>query len=142
MNIKVKINKEVFKTIDGDGIGEFASHEWHRLINPYTPHLTGNLERMVEYKQWEFTYLAPYALYQYNGDLYVDPYYNVGGFTPDGGITFFSRPGIKKINSGKPLNYSKEHNRKATREWDKAAIRDKQDVKLARAMQGWVNKNI
>ena len=143
MKIKVQINdKEVLKKIEGDEFGEFASHEWKRLINPYTPHKTGNLERQVEYKPWEFTYLSPYSFYVYNGSLFVDPTYKVGGFTNDGGITFFSRPGVKKINSGKPLNYSKEHNPKATKEWDKAAIRDKQDKKLANAMQGWVNKNI
>lgn len=145
MNIDVKVaikDKEILKKITSDDLGLFASHEWHRLINPYTPHRTGNLERDVEYRAWEFEYLSPYARYQYGGDLYIDPYYQKGGFTPDGGITFFSRPGIKKINSGKPLNYSKEHNQKATREWDKAAIRDKQHIKLAKSMQGWINKNI
>lgn len=143
MKIKVIINdSEINRKIDGDALGNFASHEWHRLINPYTPHRTGNLERNVRYKPWEFEYMSPYAHYQYAGDLYVDPIYKVGGFTPDGGVTFFSRPGVKKLNSGKPLNYSKEHNPKATREWDKAAIRDGQGKKLAKAMQGWVNKNI
>lgn len=143
MKIKVKINdREVLKKIEGDDLGKFASHEWKRTINPYTPHRTGNLEQNVEYKPWEFIYFSPHGTYVYNGDLYVDPVFKVGGFTPDGGVTFFSRPGIKKINSGKPLNYSKEHNPKATKEWDKAAIRDKQDKKLARAMQGWVDKNI
>lgn len=142
MNIKVKINKDVFKKVDGDELGLFASHEWKRIINPYTPHRDGNLERNVEYKPWEFTYLSPYAHYQYGGVLYVDPLYDVGGFTNDGGITFFSRPGIKKLNSGRPLNYSKEHNPKATKQWDKAAIRDGQDKKLIHAMQGWVDKNI
>ncbi len=143
MKLKVQINdREVLKKIEGDDLGKFASHEWKRIINPYTPHRTGNLERNVEYKPWEFIYLSPHGLYVYNGSLFVDPKYKVGGFTNDGGITYFSRPGIKKINSGKPLNYSKEHNPKATKEWDKAAIRDKKDRTLARAMQGWVDKNI
>ena len=143
MKIKVIINdSEINRKIDGDGLGNFASHEWHRSINLYTPHRTGNLERNVRYKPWEIEYMSPYAHYQYAGDLYVDPLYKVGGFTPDGGVTFFSRPGVKKLNSGKPLNYSKEHNPKATREWDKAAIRDGQDKKLAKAMQGWIDNNI
>lgn len=143
MKVDVQINdKEVLKKIEGEELGLYASHEWKRIINPYVPHRTGNLENLVEYKPWEFIYLSPYAQYQYGGSLYVDPLYGKGGFTPDNGITFFSRPGVKKINSGRPLNYSREHNPKATREWDKAAIRDKQDKKLAQAMQGWVNKNI
>lgn len=140
LDVKIK-DKEILKIIEGDEPGEFASHEWKRIINPYTPHKTGNLERNVEHKPWSFIYLSPYSHYVYNGSLFVDPKYKVGGFTKDG-ITWFSRPGVKKINSGKPLNYSKEHNPKATKEWDKAAIRDKQDKKLANAMQGWVNKNI
>lgn len=140
LDVKIK-DKEILKIIEGDDLGEFASHEWKRIINPYTPHKTGNLERNVEYQPWKFTYLSPYSYYIYNGSLFVDPKYKVGGFTKDG-ITWFSRPCVKKINSGKPLNYSKEHNPKATKEWDKAAIRDKQDKKLANAMQGWVNKNI
>lgn len=142
MNIKVQLNKNVLKKINSDTFGLFASHEWHRLINPYTPHLTGKLERNVSYKPWQFTYLSPYSLYQYNGVLFVDPIYQVGGFTNDGGISWFSRRGVKKINSGKPLQYNKEHNSKATKEWDKAAIREKKDKNLASAMQGWVNKNI
>lgn len=143
MKLKVMLkDKEVIQKTEGKELGNFASHEWHRLISPYTPHKKGNLERNVEYKPWEFIYLSPYGPYVYNGDLFVDPVFEVGGFTPDGGVTFFSRPGVKKINSGKPLNYSKEHNSKATREWDKAAIRDKQDKKLAHAVQGWVNNNI
>lgn len=143
MKLKVMLkDKEVIQKIEGEKLGMFASHEWHRLISLYIPYRKGNLERNVKYKPWEITYLSLYAYYQYAGDLYVDPYYEIGGFTPDGGVTFFSRPDIKKINSGKPLNYSKEHNSKATREWDKAAIRDKQDKKLTRSVQEWVNNNI
>lgn len=140
LDIKINYN-EIMKKVGGDDLGTFASHEWKRIITPYTPHKTGNLERNVEYRPWEFIYLSPYSFYVYAGSLFVDPKYKVGGFTKDG-ITYFSRPGVKKINSGKPLNYSKEHNPKATKEWDKAAIRDKQDKKLARAMQGWVDRNI
>lgn len=142
MIIEAKINKEVIEEVVGDKLGGFAAHEWKRIINPYTPHRDGNLERNVRYAPWEFEYLSPYAQYQYGGVVYVDPVYDVGGFTPDGGVTFFSRPGVKKLNSGKPLNYSKEHNPKASKEWDKAAIRDGQDAKLVRAMQKWVDKNI
>lgn len=143
MKIISKINfNSIYKKIEGDELGLFASYSWKRHINPYTPHRTGNLERNVTYKPWEFEYLSPYAQYQYNGSQYVDPLYQVGGFTRDGGVTFFSRRNIKKIDSGKPLNYSKEHNKKASKEWDKAAIRDKQDEKLACEIQRWVNRNI
>ena len=143
MKIKAQINfDKIKKKIEGDEIGKFAAHEWKRLINPYTPHRDGKLERNVQYKPWEIIYKSPYAQYIYGGSLYVDPLYQVGGFTPDGGVTFFSRPGIKKINSGRPLKYNKEHNPKATQKWDEAAMRDGQYKRLANALQGWVNKNI
>ena len=134
--------KTVLNELQGEKLGNFASHEWKRIINPYTPHRDGNLERNVAYRPWEFEYLEPYAHYQYNGSVYVDPLYQKGGFTSDGGITFFSRPDVKKIDSGRPLNYSKEHNPKASRRWDEAAKRDGQDSKLVNAIQKWIDRNI
>ena len=78
--------------------------------------------------------MSPYSSYQYYGELYVDPLYKVGGFTNDGGITWFSRPGVKKIASGKPLNYLKDHNKHATSKWDEAAEKAGQKQKLYRTI--------
>lgn len=131
---EVKLNMpRILNKVENDNFGTFLAHEWKRLINPYTPHRTGNLERNVVYRPFEIEYLSPYAHYQYNGKLYADPLYEVGGFTKDGGITWFSRPGVKKVATTTPLNYLKDHNPKATDHWDQAAAKAGQQTKLVQA---------
>ena len=132
--IRVVLNEpKILHKVQNDQFGLFLIHEWKRLINPYTPHRDGNLERNVVYRPFEVEYLSPYAQYQYYGMLYVDPLYKVGGFTNDGGITWFSRPGIKKVATTTPLNYLKEHNPHATSHWDVAAEKAGQKRKLIQA---------
>ena len=143
MNITTSVNldiKPAMKVLGGDKLGKFASHDWHRTVTPYTPHRDGNLERNVTYKPWEFEYNEPYAAYMYGGFVYVDPKYGVGGFPINGGTAFFSRKGIKKIKSEREFKYSKAHNPKACKEWDKAAIRDGKDKELAEAIQDYINQ--
>lgn len=48
---------------------------------------------------------SPYAHYQYEGELYVDPKYNKGAFHDPISGRYWSRPNIKKVPSGKKLNY-------------------------------------
>lgn len=134
IGIKVELNSpRILNKVDNNKMGLFLAHEWKRLINPYTPHRTGNLERNVTYKPFEIKYLSPYSHYQYYGMLYVDPLYRVGGFTKDGGITWYTRPGIKKVATTKPLNYLKDHNPMATSKWDVAAEKAGQKQKLIKA---------
>lgn len=133
-NVKVELNvPKILNKVENEKFGNFLAHEWKRLINPYTPHRTGNLERNVTYKPFAIKYVSPYAAYQYYGVLYVDPLYKVGGFTSDGGITWFSRPGIKKVATSTPLNYLKDHNPQATDKWDVAAAKAGQKKKLIEA---------
>lgn len=47
----------------------------------------------------------PYAHYQHEGELYVDPKYKVGAFHDPVSGRYWSRKGIKKVPSGKKLNY-------------------------------------
>lgn len=54
---------------------------------------------------------VPYAHYQHEGVLYVDPKYNIGAFHDPQSGRYWSRPGIKKIPSDKRLNYSGGANR-------------------------------
>ena len=141
ISAKVELNiPRILDKVENDKFGLFLAHKWKRLINPYTPHRTGNLERNVQYRPFEIEYLSPYSHYQYNGALYVDPLYKVGGFTKDGGITWFSRPGIKKVNTGRPLNYLKDHNPQATDHWDQAAEKAGQKEKLIRAANLYLQK--
>ena len=133
-SVKVELNiPKIVDKVTNDRFGTFLAHEWKKHINPYTPHRTGNLERNVIYRPFEIEYLSPYSQYQYYGVLYVDPLYRVGGFTNDGGITWFSRPGIKKVPTVTPLNYLRDHNPQATSHWDQAAEQAGQKEKLIEA---------
>lgn len=48
---------------------------------------------------------VPYAHYQHEGELYVDPITKKGAFYDKNSGRYWSRPEIKKIPSGKKLNY-------------------------------------
>ena len=134
VKVKIELNMpRILNKVENDEFGLFLAREWKRLINPFTPHRDGNLERNVEYKPFEIKYFSPYSQYQYYGVLYVDPLYRVGGFTNDGGITWYSRPGVKKVATSKPLNYLKDHNPQATDHWDVAAEKAGQKEKLIKA---------
>ena len=54
---------------------------------------------------------TPYAHYQYEGVLYIDPKYNKGAFHDPLSGRYWSRPGIKKVPSGRKLNYHGGANR-------------------------------
>lgn len=55
------------ESLKDPSFGLFLAHEWKRLINPYTPHREGNLERNVTYEPFLINYNSPYAHYQYEG---------------------------------------------------------------------------
>lgn len=48
---------------------------------------------------------TPYAHYQHEGELYVDPKTGKGAFYDPVSGRYWSRPNIQKIPSGKKLNY-------------------------------------
>lgn len=54
---------------------------------------------------------VPYAHYQHEGILYVDPKYNIGAFHDPRSGRYWSRPGVKKISTDRRLNYSGGANR-------------------------------
>lgn len=70
-------------------------------------------------------YLYPpnseYGHYQYEGVVYEDPDYHVGGFYNEAQNRWWSRPGIKKIKTDRPLKYKKET---AMPHWDEVAMQN------------------
>lgn len=54
---------------------------------------------------------VPYAHYQHEGELYVDPKTGKGAFHDPVNGRYWSRPGIKKVPGGKKLNYHGGANR-------------------------------
>lgn len=140
MNVTV-INKIDFsaamRKIQSNDFWKFAAHEWWRLYYDYVPHDTNNLRNKVRIKPKEIEHSAPYANFIYRGALMADPKFNVGGFTGDGGITWFSRPGIKKVKTNRMLKM-----KNGTRLWDEKAKQEKKDLLLIKSMQKWIDKNL
>lgn len=56
---------------------------------------------------------VPYAHYQNEGILYVDPVYDKGAFHDPISGRFWSRPNVSKVPSNRPLNYHGGANRGA-----------------------------
>ena len=125
------------KFIEGDDLWLFGAKEWQRVLYDDIPHDKNQLRRNVEYKPKEIHYKSPHSNLIYFGMKMVDPMYKVGGFTNDGGITWYSRPGVKKVATSTPLRM-----KNGSRLWDKKAISEKKDLILIRSMQNYINKNL
>lgn len=89
----------------------FFTEEVRRLSDDYVPMDSGMLKNNVTISLdgTFFTYETIYALYQWYGNLMVDPDYQVGAFpiTQNGiQVGFFSRPNINKVldPNGRKLN--------------------------------------
>lgn len=134
MNVKIELNKsQIIDKITNDRFGRLVAGEWKRLIDPYTPRDTGQLENNVSILPFKIHYKSIYSHYMYTGIVYVDPIYKVGGFYNDD-YGWWSRPGVEKIPSGKKLKYIKNKNPRATDHWDVAAERAGQKNKLYRTL--------
>lgn len=140
MNVSVTSKIDLtpaMKKIQSDEFWKFAANEWWRAYYDYVPHDTNNLRQNVTIKPKTITHNVPYAAFIYMGVLMIDPKYKVGGFTADGGITWFSRPSVKKVVSGKTL-----HMKNGTRLWDEKAKQEKKDLLVIKSMQRWIERNL
>lgn len=126
-------DRKVLNKVTNDRFGLLISHEWKRLIDPYTPRDIGTLSQNVVEMPFALHYKEPYAHYQYEGIVYVDPKYNVGGFY-DPMYGWWSRPGVTKIPTSRPLQYSTAKNPFATDHWDVKAANAGQADKLCRTI--------
>lgn len=104
-----------------DDVGIFVASEWSRYFAKYVPMQEGILASDITIDPFKVTYNSPYAHYQWMGNLYVDPITLKGAFY-DSDYGFWSRPGVSKIPTGIPLNYSKEQNPLATSHWEVPAF--------------------
>lgn len=132
MNVRIDLNEpKILQKVTSDRFGLLASTEWKRLIDPYTPKDTGLTMESARIYPWRIHYIQPWSAYVYNGELYIDPVTGAGGFLTSEG--WMSRPGVKKIPSGKPLNYQK-NNPYSTDHWDEKAEQAGQKEKLYRTL--------
>ena len=110
----------------------FAASEWHRLYAPYVPFESGTLRDSVTIEPKTITHNAPYAHYQYTGDVY-GPNYPI---TQNGvQVGFFSTPNRPKHKTGGRLKYKGPH---ASAKWDLAAA-PTQLPNLASSMQAYID---
>lgn len=103
----------------------FLAHSAARFMDPYVPadtfFLSQNIHVGAEGDRGQIHYLSPYAHYQWEGILYVDPETQKGAFT-NGEGRFWSRPGVAKIPSDRTLEHSTFRHPLATSHWDTAMM--------------------
>lgn len=108
-------------------VGLFLAQTWANYFDKYIPKKTMTLSSNYTTTPFKVTYNSPYAHYQWEGEKYIDPVYKVGGFHNADFSRWWSRPGVTKVPSGEPLNYSKEQNPLATSHWEEPAFNAFQD---------------
>ena len=132
-----KINlTPAMRLIESDAFWLYGAKEWQRAMYDIIPHDSNQLRQNVTYRPKEIEYNAPHSKFIYYGEKLIDPQYKVGGFTYDG-VTWWSRPGVKKVPSGQMLKL-----KNGSRLWDKKAISEKKDLILIRSMQNYIDQRL
>lgn len=90
-----------------------------KIIEPWVPMDTGILAHGYEVTPNYLRYHGPYAHYQYMGIVYGP---NFPQFDEAGNIVGWASP-PKKYKTDRPLEYNKEKHERASKEWDKAAMK-------------------
>lgn len=106
MAFKIDVNVDIDPTKFTSRV-ERANHalanEVMKDTDKFVPFLTGNLKNSARVDGDTITYPGPYAHYQWEGIVYVDPKTDAAGIPTRTG--FFSRPGVTKVPSGRKLTY-------------------------------------
>lgn len=129
------------RIIDNDAL-LFMANECRRFMNDYVPannsDLAQNVRTYVENGTGIVEYASPYAHYQWEGTLWVDPKLKCGGFFIEG-VGWRSRKEVVKKKTDKKLKYSTSKHALATSHWEKAMwVARKDDV--TRAVQNYINR--
>lgn len=117
----------------------FATNLAKEMMAPYVPVLNNALRsnaRAVD-DSTAIEYQTPYAHYQYQGVMYVDPITGKGSFyNPAWG--HWSRPGVDKVKSDKPLKYT---NPNASSKWDEKMMQNDGD-RLIKSIQEFLDRGL
>lgn len=94
-----------------------------KMCNPYVPMAEGPLSQTLNITPEYVAYLQPYAHYQYVGQVY-GPNFKI--YDADGNFIGWRSPSGKgyKHPTERALNYRVDKHPLATKEWDKAMMRD------------------
>lgn len=100
-------NRTASRFCEDDRVGLFLATTWAKYFAKYTPMQTGTLRDSFSVEPFKVTYNAPYAHYQWTGELWVS---STTGSS-------WAEAGEIKVPTGQPLEYSKEQNPLATDHW-------------------------
>lgn len=105
--IDVKVNIDLAKFESRVERSNHAlANEVMKDTDKFVPFLTGTLKNSARVDGDTITYSGPYAHYQWEGIVYVDPKTGAAGIPTNTG--FFSRPGVTKVPSSRKLTYHKQ----------------------------------
>ena len=131
-SVNINARGMVDKLENNSAFWTFAASEWHRLYAPYVPFESGALRDSVTIEPKTITHNAPYAHYQYTGEVY-GPNYPI---TQNGArVGYYSPPNRPKQRTGKKLKYK---NPKAAAKWDQVAAAT-QTPKLVSSLQAYID---
>ena len=131
-SVKIDARGMADKLENDKAFWKFAASEWHRLYAAYVPFESGALRDSVTITPKTITHNAPYAHYQYTGDVY-GPNYPI---TQNGvRVGYYSPPNRPKHPTGGKLKYK---NPKAAAKWDQVAA-PTQTPKLVSSLQAYID---
>lgn len=138
---EVKIDTDYLTTMLTSLVDDELMLQVHNLFakmcDPYVPMDEGVLAQSTIISPTGVTYTQPYAHYQYVGMVYGP---NIPMFKDGLLVGFRSIPGRKKDPTGREINYSTERHPLATKEWDKAMMRDKGEEFIEQVRQLLIRK--
>lgn len=96
--------------LDGGRTQKIIDSQFMSYIDKYMPKtdnqmMIKSMHNSSKVGSGEININTPYAHYQHEGILYVDPKYNIGSFYDAISGRYWSRAGIKKVPSSKRLTY-------------------------------------
>lgn len=95
--------------LDGGRTQKVIDSAFMGYLDKYMPvdgmQMITNMYNSTKVGSGEININVPYAHYQNEGELYVDPKTGKGAFHDPVSGRYWSRKGIKKVPSGKKLNY-------------------------------------
>lgn len=145
-DVKANVNEKAIKDKIENLVDDSVMIEIHtlfaKMIDPWVPKNEGILSQTLQITSEFVRYYAPYAHYQYVGEVYSPniPVYEGGNI-----VGWFSPPGKKKHPTGRPLGkpgqltdsqgnviwtfgYNREQHPLATSHWDKVAMQSQLEI--------------
>lgn len=125
-------------TPEGDVQAQVTKIVSHRITR-YMPYRSGALATKLKIirSPTEIEVLGPYAHYQYEGVVWVDPVTHAAGFLTANG--WWSRRDVPKVQTSRPLDYDRSKNPEAGPHWDRRLMAAEGEA-IAADVQDYIDK--